>query len=490
MKLLKLITLCVLLVISDGITAKDYYGSLFGIKSDGTTMNTRSIQKAVDYIHDNGGGRLRLFVGRYLTGSIHLKSNVTLHLEEGAILVGSTNPYDYDNVLGWQALIIANGQENIGITGKGLIDGQGRRLANNFIRQIHNGIIKDNLKFDRPANRPKLIYFRECKNVVVKNVTLKNAAFWTQTYDQCADLTIDGITVDSKAYWNNDGMDIVDCNGVVVKNCYVDASDDAICLKSHDPKSICQNIEIRNCVARSSASGIKFGTASQGGFRNIRIINNKIFDTFRSAITMQAVDGGVVENVTVDSLYAFNTGNAVFLRIGERLAGKKGRMNNIRITNLYAEIPAGKPDAGYEYEGPVEDNPRNISPSAITGMPDVPIENVTLENIEIRYPGNGNELYAKVGIEELENVPEKEKGYPEFSMFGELPAWGFYIRHAKGIQFRNVKLIAEKKDYRPAVVLDDVHRSSFKRMDIQIPSSVKEKEEFVQHQSSGITVSK
>ncbi len=119
-------------------------------------------------------------------------------------------------------------------------------------------------------------------------------------------------------------------------------------------------------------------------------------------------------------------------------------MTNISISNVYAEVPATKPDAGYNYEGPVEDLPRNISPASIVGMPDVLIENVTLKNIEIRYPGGGNSNYAKVGLDELDKVPELPANYPEFSMFKELPAWGFYIRHAKGISFENVVLVCLK----------------------------------------------
>lgn len=110
------------------------------------------------------------------------------------------------------------------------------------------------------------------------------------------------------------------------------------------------------------------------------------------------MDGGLVENIIVDSLRSINTGNVIFLRVGERREGKKGKMNNISISNVYAEVPSTKPDADYNYEGPVEDLPRNISPSAIVDMPDVMIENVTLKNIEIHYPGGGNPFYAKVGI--------------------------------------------------------------------------------------------
>ncbi len=474
-------------------TAKDYQMTLFGIKSDGVTMNTRSIQKAIDYIADKGGGRLIFTVGRYLTGSIHMRSNVTLHLSEGAILVGSTNPYDYDKELNaWYGLILANKQENIAITGKGVIEGRGRELANNFLNQACNGIISDDMKLGRVGNRPKLIYFRECNNVTVKDVTLQNPAFWTQTYDQCTNLLIDGITVHSRAYWNNDGMDIVDCNGALIQNCYVDATDDAICLKSHDANSICQNITVRNNKACSSASGIKFGTASQGGFKNIRIVNNTIFDTFRSAITIQAVDGGLVENVVVDSLRAFNTGNPIYLVVGQRnkdvnrlikideshSRAHRSRMDNIHISNVYAEVPGTKPDAGYEYEGPTEDNPRNISPSGIVGLADNHITNVTIENVEIVYPGGGDSTYARVATYELDKVPEMPQAYPEFSQHKELPAWGFYIRHADGITFKNVKLTARKADYRPAIVLDDVTQGSFTKMKITEPKAGRKQQIF------------
>jgi hypothetical protein len=199
-----------------------------------------------------------------------------------------------------------------------------------------------------------------------------------------------------------------------------------------------------------------------------------VFDTYRSAITFAAVDGGFVENIVVDSLRSLNTGNVIFLRIGERRSGKKGRMNGVTISNVYAEVPATKPDAGYNYEGPVEDLPRNISPSAIVGMPDAMIENITLRNIEIHYPGGGNPHYAKIGLDELDKVPEMGASYPEFSMFRELPAWGFYIRHAKGITFENVILVCDKKDYRTAVVLDDVHGATFRKLEVKEPEGKKE----------------
>ena len=463
-----------LIAISASAQEKIYQASSFGIKSDGVTLNTRSIQAGIDYISSNGGGVLEISVGRYLTGSIHLKSNVELRLLEGAVIVGSTNPYDYDMVEGNYGLLLAKDQKNISVKGKGVIDGRGFDCALNFLNQVHLGFLDDTTKYDRVTKRPKIIYFRECQDIVIEGINLRNSAEWTLVTDQCENLTISGILMDSKNYWNNDGLDIVDCRHVLIKDSFIDASDDAICFKSHSAEHLCEDIEVRNCVARSSASGFKFGTVSRGGFKNIRIINNKVYDTHRSAITIQSVDGGEVENILVDNLEAVNTSNAIYLRTGIRWNnGKKGYLKNITLSNIKVEVPLGKADAGYSYEGPVEDLPRNISPSGIVGIPDIPIENVILKNVEIIYPGGGNKNYAYRGTspEELDSIPEMIDVYPEFSQFKELPSWGLFIRHAKGITLDNVRLVAGAKDYRPAVVADDVDGLVIKDLKTDEPAS-------------------
>ncbi len=429
-----MIFIFLLAVVTIPLAAKDYVVQSFGIKGDGVTVNTASIQYAIDYISTHGGGRLVFTSGTYQTGSIYLKSDVTLHLEQGATLSSTTNPFDFvkDPDIRWMAMIFAKSQKNIGITGEGTIDGRGFETANNMVQYIHRGIYNDPLNADRPneLNRPENIHFYKCENVVIKGITLKDPASWNQTYGQCVNLLVDGITVDSKSYWNNDGIDIVDCDGVIIRNSHFDAADDAICFKSNSPDQICQNVVVENCVARSSASGLKFGTASWGGFRNFKITKLTVYDTYRSAITFATVDGGVVENIVVDGVRSINTGNVLYLRIGNRRGNdKKPVMKDIVIRNVYAEVPISKPDAGYNIEGPVEDLPRNISPASIVGLPDHRIENVVLENVEIVYPGGGNPYYARVGLtpEDLRKVPEMTENYPEFSQFKELPAWGFYL---------------------------------------------------------------
>ena len=487
-----LLTLASILTIN--VYSKDYFVQDFGVRGDHVTLNTRSIQTAIDYVSENGGGRLIFGPGNYVTGSVYIKANVILHLEAGCTIWGSTNPYDYilDSTVKWKAMIFAIKQDNIGITGSGTIDGRGFTTAINTLNLAHRGLIEDEMKYDRVREwkRPENIYFRECKNIKIQGISLKDPASWNQTYDQCQNLIVDSIRVDSKSYWNNDGIDIVDCKDVVIRNSYFDAADDVLCLKSHDPTKLCENILIENCVARSSANGLKFGTVSRGGFKNVTVRNLTVIDTYRSAITFAAVDGAIIENILVDGVRSINTGNVIFLRIGDRWGkGKKPVMKNITIKNVYAEVPLLKPDRGYSYEGPVEDLPRNISPSSIVGLPGYNIENVLLENIEIVYPGGSDSFYAYRGLTaaELDSIPEMPAAYPEFSQFKELPAWGFYIRHAKNITFKNVTFKAGKKDYRPAVVSDKVNNITFMNVKVEEPGAG-DKKQFFFYKTDSVTI--
>lgn len=444
------------------LPAKDYHLGDFGAVPDGKTLNTKAIQSAIDAAHRSGGGRVMVPEGIFLTGSLILKSNVELHLQTKAVLLGSTNPDHYFKLNRWLALILADGESNIAVTGQGQIDGQGRRLALHIDSLFYAGKL-DSIYYNfvevRPSYlvRPQLIEFMRCRNIKVSRVTLLNAACWVQTYDQCNGIVIDSVTVNSDAYWNNDGIDIQDCRNVRITNCRVNASDDGICLKSHEAELYCDSIYIANCTVRSSASAIKFGTRSHGGFRNVKIEDIRIYDTFRSAVAIECVDGGILENVLVQNIIAVNTGNAIFIRLGDRNpSASPGRLKNVTLKNIRVEVPFERPDYNYEIRGPSLPFFHNIIPSSITGIPGHPVENVVLENIEIRYPGRGNNGLANMPLSRLDDVPEKTDSYPEFSMFGELPAWGLYVRHADGLTMKNIKFSLTAPDYRPALVFDDV----------------------------------
>ena len=445
----------------------------FGAIPDGVTLNTKAIQAAVDKAHENSGGRVIIPSGIFLSGTIKLKSNVELHLEKNATILGSTNVNHYSRSDGDFALIAAYNQNNISISGEGTIDGQGQKLAL-FIDSLHHtGEQVDpnyNYRRMRSGNRPNLVKLRNCENVKIVEINAIASANWVFRLDKCNQMVIDGIKVNSDVYWNNDGIDLEDCKNVRMVNCFVNAADDGICLKSNDPDSFCDQIYIANNTIRSSASAIKFGTASAGGFKNITIENIKIYDTFRSALAFESVDGGTLENISAKNITATNTGNAIFIRLGHRNTdGKVGVVRNIKIENMIVDIPFTAPDINYNIRGPELPFFHNPFPASITGIPNHYVENITLENIEISYPGRANKGYAHVSLWNLDIVPENESSYPEFSMFGELPSWGFYVRHVNGLELNNVRLNVRKEDFRPAYVFDDVKNLKIKEGNIASP---------------------
>ncbi|MBW8325907.1 MAG: glycoside hydrolase family 28 protein [Prolixibacteraceae bacterium] len=474
--------------------AKDYPITSYGAKADGRTNNGPFIQKAIDEASANGGGKVIIPPGNFASGVLTLKSGVNLHLDLGACLLGSVTRTDYDNPIA-MAFLVAKDQKNISISGEGVIDGQAGELMLDVFRMLRAGTLIDNGGWSvRPSEgvRPMLVVFKGCDQVNISGVTMKNAASWVQDYINCTNLTIDGIKVQSTSYWNNDGIDISDCKNVKVINCFVNAADDGICLKSEKAGNFCDNVYVANCTIRSSASAFKMGTASYGGFKNIKVENLTIFDTFRSAIAIESVDGGHIENIDIQHIKATNTGNAIFIRLGHRnKKAEAGSVKGIYIADVKAEIPLHKPDQGYPLEGPPDVNspdkekmparrsgypffghpwlPFNLLPSSIVGIPGHIIQDVTLENVEITYAGGASKEIACIPPDQVTSVPECEPDYPEFSMFGELPAWGFYVRHAEGIRMKNVKISYKTDDFRPAMVFDDV--KGIKLESVEIPTA-------------------
>ena len=450
-------------LIYPGMMSGQVYNILdYGAVGDGNTLNTKHIQETIDQAFAHGGGRVFVPPGKFLSGTILLKSGVELFLQQGAVLLGSTNPDHYQKLSRWKALILADNQKNISITGQGEIDGQGRDLALHIDSLFYAGQIDSsdyNFVEMRPMYylRPQLIEFVRCTSIVVKGVTLKNAACWVQNYSECNHLILDSVRVESDAYWNNDGIDISDTKNVRITNCWINSADDGICLKSHLNGAYCDSIYISDCTVRSSASALKLGTRSSGGFKNVLIKNIKVFDTFRSAIAIESVDGGFLENVTFENIDATNTGNAIFIRLGWRYQNRPvGYLKNVAIRNINVQVAFERPDYAYQVRGPELPFFHNTFPSSITGIPGYKVENVVLENITIEYPGRGNNGLANRPLSRLDAIPEKISDYPEFSMFGELPAWGLYVRHVEGLELKNINLSIAEPDYRPALIFDDV----------------------------------
>ena len=430
-------------------------------------MNTKAIQSAIDAAGKKGG-TVEIPKGRFLTGTIHLRSHVNLHLDTGAVMLGSAKRKDYEKVI-WYCLISANKVDDVKITGNGTIDGQGVELAKDVLQMVDTGEIKIPPKGWRPSelDRPEIIEMNYCKGVDITGVTIKNSCCWVQTYRECEDLFMNGVKIDSKSYWNNDGIDILDCKRVKIFYCDVDACDDGICLKSDNPKSRCEDVAIANCKIRSSASAIKFGTSSHGGFKDVTIRDCTVRDTFRSVIALESVDGGTLDNIDVGYIRALNTGNAFFIRLGHRtLTAPVGRVKNIWLHDMDVQIPLKQPDLGYAFKGPDIATPHNVMPSSIMGHLQYPIENVRLERIKVRYPGAGTTTIANSPVSGLARIPEYAEHYPEFNMFGEMPAWALFVRHAKGVSIKECSFSVDARDYRPAFVLDDVFNFSTTKVKI------------------------
>ena len=390
--------------------------------ADGVTPATPALQKAVDDLSASGGGTLVVPPGAYVTASLRLKDNVTLRLSKGATLIGSTNATDYVRSL--FAVVGALDAKHVAIEGEGVVDGRG------WAAPVRDGA----------PNRWKDAFFFRCKDVRVEGVTMRAPASWTFYLKECEDCVVRGVTIYSHANFNNDGIDI-DAKNVLIENCTIDSDDDAICPKSDNPDYICENVEVRNCTLASNCNFIKFGTASRGGFRNCFVhhcvlrpcaesnlrnwhsrsswdkrtkglpgVTDPI--TGISGVALEMVDGGILENIHVSDIKL--TGGVqtpIFVRLGRRRT---------------------KPDVTSVLRNCVIENVSGTSASFIASS-------VTTVG-DVRAP-----------------VKENERGYPENRMFGTmLPAYAFYLRHADGIRFENVRTrFAGGREERPAVMMDD-----------------------------------
>ena len=439
-----------MLVGSLSLMARDYNILDYGTNGFLKFNSTQGIQTAINQCAADGGGRVVVPAGEYMIGTIVLKSNVNLHLEQGAVLYGSTDLKQYKPMkssyvsLRTQTetvqLIYADSVENVVIDGFGTIDGRGR----SFEKLSWN---------DEGITRPHLLRFIQSRDITVKDVTLKNSGCWMQHYLACDRVIIDGIKVFNRNNYNNDALDLDGCHDVIVRGMMADSDDDAITLKSTSPR-LCENITISDCVVSSHCNAIKLGTETNGGFRNINIHgivvkpsydqNEKFFGQWigSSAISLEIVDGGTMENVNVADITVEGTESPIFIRLANRGRGWRdgqvvdhvGRINGIRLSNIQIH------NAG----------PMGCS---ITGLEGHPVENVWLSDITLHHRGGVTAGDLQQIADSLRD--EKEKEYPEATMWGNLPAKAFFVRHARNVNFNNVTVLTDQLDARPEFVRED-----------------------------------
>lgn len=414
----------------------------FGASGNGVTKDTESIQRAIDAAHENGGGTVFFPAGTYLSGTIFLKNNVSLYLPAGAILLGSTDLKDfpemipnvrsYTDIYVKHSLIYAENIENVSLRGEGTIDGQGAAYTDK------SWLI-----------RPYLFRFVSSRHIKVEGLTLRNSPMWLQHYLACDFVTLRGLKIFNQVNHNNDMIDIDCSKNVFIADCYGDTGDDCITLKS-TTNMITENVTITNCIVSSTCNGIKLGTESNGGFKNITIsncvINSKRMEpailkrtTGISGISLEMVDGGILEKVVISNITMYGIDVPIFLRLGNRARPYKPGMKKPGMGTFRDVIISGITAEASDKIG-----------CSITGLPGHPVENVILRDIVLRYPGGGAPEDA--GRE----VPEFPEKYPEAFMFGTLPAFGFYCRHVEGLTFENVRTTTASGEERPAFVMDDV----------------------------------
>ncbi len=456
----------------------------YGATGDGKTLDTPAVNRAIEAAATAGGGLVLFPAGTYLCFSIHLKSNIHLHLDQGATILaadsplpgqstgynGGTydpaepntpwNPYqDYGHNHWRNSLIWGEDLHDLSISGPGLIYGKGLSFgAGRSARGNYPVYIAE-----QPGVGNKSIALKNCRNVVFRDFSILKGGHFGLLLTGVDNLTIDNLKIDT----DRDGIDIDCCQNVRVSNCTVNSPwDDGICPKSSYALGYARptrNLTIANCWvtgtyqlgtvldgtfkkfppgARAYGTGrIKFGTESNGGFINITI-TGCVFEGCLG-YALESVDGALLEDFTIANTTMRDLGSGpLFMRLGARLRGPKettkmGAMRRILVSNLDC------------YNAP------SLQGSILTGISDHPIEDVKLANIYVETAGGGTDDQGQI------QPPELENGYPDPGRFGPTPASGFFLRHLRNLEMSHVEIASAAPDARPAFYLAGVDRADF-----------------------------
>ena len=461
-----LLTLSCLSAIADNLNG--YNVRSFGAVGDGKNLDSPAINTAIESAFANGGGKIIVPAGIYLCGSIHLKSNIELHLLPGAIIKAapaSMKVYDESESFGGfpeyqdgghtyfhNSLIWAEGQDNISITGRGMIDGEGlTKKDTENAGNVQGGSI---------GTGDKAIALKLCTNILIRDITIFRGGHFAIIITGCEKGTIDNVTIDT----NRDGIDIDCCKYLTVTNTKVNTpNDDGIVLKSSYAlkKPVpCENILINNCIVTGYKLGtfldgtyipekvnwvcgrIKLGTESNGGYRNIAISNCTMM--YSSGLAFEEVDQGRMENIAVSNITMNHVHHyPIYITTGCRNRGPK-------------EVTSPSYGGDIMISNVIADDADSLAGIIVTGMKEEPLRNIRLHNIQIRYRGGGTSDLSK------KEYREQGTNYPEPRWAGPTPAYGLYARHVDGLTVRGLYLETIRPDYRHVVILDDV-----KNADIQ-----------------------
>jgi len=441
----------------------------FGAAGDGKTLDTPAINKAIEEAAAAGGGTVFFPAGTYLCYSINLKSSIALYLDAGAIILAASVPPEGTTTGGydpagppqpWErfqdfghnhwrnSLIWGEDLHDVSILGPGMIWGKG----------LSRGEQNELPRAESPGVGNKAIALKNCRNVTFRDFSILQGGHFAILLTGVDNVIIDGLRIDT----NRDGMDIDCCKNVRVSNCTVNSPwDDAICPKSSfalGHARVTENVTISNCYvtgiydygtlldgtfkrmsyplnSRPPVGRIKCGTESNGGFKNIAI-SNCIFESCRG-LALETVDGAQIEDIAITNITMRGVVHSpLFLRLGARMRGPQGMVPGTLKRVLMSNIVSSGAVAEY--------------PSIIGGIPGSYIEDIKIADMYLQELGAGTKEWAAI------NPPEKENSYPEATMFGTLPARGFFVRHARNLEFSNIEIASEKPDERPAFWMRDV----------------------------------
>jgi polygalacturonase len=465
---------------------RDFNVRDYGAVGDGKNLDSPSIDKAISAAAEAGGGTVLVPAGTYLSGSIHLKSNIHLVIDAGATILGApqdmnaydeTEPYtlggyqDGGHCFFHNSLIWGENLTNVFITGNGMINGGGLVRSDGVLDRMV-GFNKFNPPVTNAATPVRLgnkaICLKLCRNVLIRDVTIFHGGHFAILVTGCDNMTVDNVTMDT----DRDGIDIDCCRNTMVSNCRINSpNDDGLCPKSTYALGEwrpTENLTIVNCQVSGFAEGtlldgtmqpsthhngrIKFGTESSGGFRNCTVANC----TFRSCrgLALEEVDGGIMDNITIQNITMMDIPDyAIYITTGKRNRTPNvtttSRARNILISNVIAD-GVGK-----------------MSGIQIMGMPEQPVEGVRIDNVRLTSNGGGT-------AEDAARVPKELAAiYPEPSRLGILPAYGVYARHVKDLELANISVNFITNDLRPAAAFTDIQGLRINNFRPQVADGVK-----------------
>ncbi|MDX8055148.1 glycosyl hydrolase family 28 protein [Lentzea sp. BCCO 10_0798] len=426
----------------------------YGAKGDGRAIDSVAIDKAIAAASAAGNGIVEIPPGTYLSRSIHLKSNITINLQQGARIVASgsgidapePNPtyrryQDFGHSHFRNALLWGENVENINFTGKGVIDGANKLETGENI----------------PAGKgDKMLSLKFCKNVNITGVTFREAGHFAIITNGCNGMKLDRITVDSPE--DRDGINFINSSNIELSNSTIVSSDDAVAFKSDYATGrtfLSENNVVRDSTIESTENNaVQFGSETCGSFRNIQFRNLRITGASKAGLGMVSMDGAVIEDVLYDNIQLTKTGSPIYLHVGKR--GRcpdnppTGKIRNITYRNITGTNLTAPRD--------IPGDPEYAS--TVSGRSDSKITGLTFDRVKLTVPGNHKESDA------VKSPPEVSGEYPP-RIFGVRPAFGFWIRNATDVKFLDSTIEFDRNDGRPAFTTDGVQDISLNGVKVE-----------------------